>query len=58
MSIVIRVTPGTVDVSDAAQWLWKHVEDKTVIKFANTDFDTCLWLMPRMINELLENGKK
>ena len=36
---------------------WKHVEDKTAIKFANTDFETGLWLMPQIINKLSENGK-
>ena len=38
MAIVTRVTPGTVEVriNDAAQRKkWKHVEDVTVIKFAN-----------------------
>ena len=28
-----------------------------VIKFANIDFDTGLWLTAQMINKLLENGK-
>ena len=36
----------------------KHIDDRTVIKFANIDFETGLWLTPQMIKKkLLENGK-
>ena len=27
------------------------------VEFTNIDFETGLWLMPQMINKLLENGK-
>ena len=29
-----------------------------VIKFVIIDFETGLWLIPQVINKLLENGKK
>ena len=56
MPIVTRVTTGTVEIriSDAAQWYWNHIEDKTVIKLANIDFETGFLLTPHMINKLLE----
>ena len=57
MQIVTQVTPRTVRIRDEANCLWKHIDDKAIIKFANVDFETGYWLTPQMNNKLLENGK-